>query len=61
MSTNLTNRRPEQAAEGDNQARRDAVSDDLSGGTEHGSGQDTQKDDARDGGDQEKQPSGPGV
>lgn len=59
MSTNLTNRRPEQVAEGGAQTRREAGSDDLSGNTERGSNQNTQKNDAQDGGDQEKQSTEP--
>ena len=54
MSTNLTNRKPEEAAEGDAQRRHEAESDKSS---DDNDGDTT----ARDGSDQEKQNTGPSV
>lgn len=52
MSTNLANRKPEQVAEGDSEMRHEAESDKSAGNAERDST-------GQDGGDQEKQESGP--
>lgn len=52
MSTNLANRKPEQVAEGDSERRHEAESDKSTGNGEGDSA-------GQDGGDQEKQESGP--
>jgi len=54
MSTNLANRKPEEAAEGDAQKRNEAESDKSSGDNERDTA-------AGNGDDQEKQNSGPSV
>jgi hypothetical protein len=57
MSTDLTNRRPEKAAEGDATRRREAASDDSSDNTKRDSN--AQDGEAKDCNDQEKQSNGP--
>jgi len=52
MSTNLANRKPEEVSEGDAQTRHEAESDKSTGKDGRDSG-------AQDGGDQEKQDTGP--
>lgn len=52
MSTNLANRKPEEVAEGDGETRHEAESVKSTGNDERSSA-------AQDGGDQEKQDTGP--
>lgn len=52
MSTNLANRKPEEVAEGGGDRRHEAESDKSAGNDERGSA-------GQDGGDQEKQDTGP--
>ena len=52
MSTNLANRKPEEVAEGDGEKRHEAESDKSTGDEGRNSA-------AQDGGDQEKQQTGP--
>lgn len=57
MSTNLANREPEEAAEGDATRRREAASDDSSDNTERDPN--ARDGEVKDGSDQEKQNNGP--